>query len=117
MTAGRKQLLLVLVAFSLLGLIVATVIPSSIDLHGHGPFTQRKRCCNNMRWIDNAKEQFVSLHQATNGTLVSEGEITQFMKGGIFPKCPSGGKYEINPIDVDPVCSFHGRYSVVLTNW
>jgi hypothetical protein len=70
-------------------------------------------CRNNLRCIDNAKEQFAVQHNSTNGTVITEADITQFMKGFKMPICPENGQYRINAYGVSPSCSRHGVYPML----
>ncbi len=61
-------------------------------------------CLNNLRKIDEAKEEWVLRSGATNGTEVSWENIERdFPKG--FPVCPEGGKYNLARVGEPVTCS------------
>ncbi len=65
-------------------------------------------CLNTLRQIDAAKQQWALENGKTNGTWVTEADLTPYIKldfNGDFPKCPSGGTYIPGRIGEDPRCS------------
>jgi outer membrane lipoprotein-sorting protein len=71
--------------------------------------SQRNVCINNLRQIDAAKSEFALEKGKANGTVVTEDDITPYLKGGILPTCPSGGKYTIGKVGETPTCSIPGH--------
>jgi hypothetical protein len=68
-----------------------------------------KKCINNLRTIDAAKEQCALEKNLKDGQVVSATDISKYLPGGMMPKCPDGGQYTINPIGKDPTCSHPGH--------
>lgn len=69
-------------------------------------------CFNNLRQIDKAKEQFAKKGELTNGATVTVGQIAPYLRNGFAdPQCAEHGSYTINPIGLEPYCSFHGTIS------
>lgn len=66
-------------------------------------------CYNNLRRIEFAKSQYASDNQLTNGTPVTEAQISKYLDGG-FGKlvCAEHGKYIIGAIGTEARCSVHG---------
>ena len=73
------------------------------------PADPTKKCINNLKLIDAAKEQCALEKNLKDGQAVSETEISKYLPGGMMPKCPDGGKYSINPIGKPPTCSHPGH--------
>jgi hypothetical protein len=68
-----------------------------------------KKCINNLRIIDAAKEQCALEKNLKDGQAVSTTDISKYLPGGMMPKCPAGGQYTVNPIGKDPTCSHPGH--------
>ena len=85
-----------------LALIAAIAIPCFVPSRSIGP---HNTCINNLRNIDNAKEQWASLSGQTNGTPPDIEAINRYMRDGMTPECPSDGIYSYNPTGTDPTCS------------
>lgn len=71
--------------------------------------SQRNVCINNLRQIDAAKNQFALEKGKANGDPVTEADITPYLRGGVLPKCPSGGTYTIGKVGENPTCSIPGH--------
>ncbi|HEY5233841.1 MAG TPA: hypothetical protein VIK35_09945 [Verrucomicrobiae bacterium] len=67
--------------------------------------SQRNACINNLRQIDGAKNEFVLEKGKATGYVVTEADITPYIRGGVLPKCPSGGTYTIGKVGEKPTCS------------
>jgi hypothetical protein len=70
---------------------------------------QQNACINNLRQIDGAKNEFALEKGKANGTVVTEDDIAPYIKGGVLPTCPSGGKYTIGKVGETPTCSIPGH--------
>jgi hypothetical protein len=84
-------------------LILAIITPRSHLV----PATKspRNECINNLRLIDEAKQEWASeTHHGTNDT-PTIADLTPYLKDGNFLKCPSGGTYTIGQVDIPPTCS------------
>jgi len=64
-------------------------------------------CIDNLRVIDTSKEWYAHQHGLKPGENVPPEALIELHA---WPKkCPSGGKYTINPVGVDPLCSVPGH--------
>ncbi|MCK4564027.1 MAG: hypothetical protein KAU94_05085, partial [Verrucomicrobia bacterium] len=95
-----------MVASAYVGMLSAIAIPSFQKARSN---SQDKMCQNNRRILAAAKQQWELENGKTNGTPVTEADITEYIKGG-FPalQCPKGGTLTINVIGTAPACSVHG---------
>jgi hypothetical protein len=65
-------------------------------------------CINNLRQIDAAINEWALENKKTNGTPVTENDITGYIKlnsKGKIPPCPSGGKYTYGKVGDVPQIS------------
>jgi hypothetical protein len=70
----------------------------------------KRRCINNLRQIDSAKEQYSLAANLDDGAKVTGAEIGAYLNGGWDAmKCPAGGKYTISPVGDNPKCSVPGH--------
>lgn len=71
---------------------------------------KRQQCINILRQIDSAKEQFAMANKLGDAAVVQGPAIGAYIRGGWDAvRCPAGGKYTINPVGRDPVCSVPGH--------
>ena len=85
-----------------IGFVVAVAIPNFIS-DGHND--PALRCVNTMRQIDAAINEWALEKGKTNGTVVTENDITNYIKlnrYGKIPPCPSGGKYTYGKVGTTP---------------
>ena len=87
----------------------ATPAASSTAASTSREASQRNACINNLRQIDGAKNEWALEKRKQNGTAVTEADITPYIKGGVLPKCPGGGKYTIGKVGELPTCSIAGH--------
>lgn len=74
--------------------------------------SQRNMCRANMKQLQCAKEQYALEHNSKKDESLTEQNISEFIPGGVSRlACPKGGRYTINPLDIDPECSEHGPLS------
>jgi hypothetical protein len=66
-------------------------------------------CILQLRNIAGAKDQCAVESYLSIGAVVTEGQIGPYFRDGRVPKCPQGGEYSLNPIGVDPTCSYPGH--------
>jgi hypothetical protein len=66
-------------------------------------------CMNNLRQIDGAKQQFALEAQKQPGSLVSPDDLAPYFPNKVFPACPAGGVYTLNPIGLNPICNIPGH--------
>ena len=69
----------------------------------------QKTCINNLRLIDDAKQQWATESEAANSAVPTQKELLPYLKNNVFPDCPAGGTYSINRVDQVPTCSFPGH--------
>jgi flagellar biosynthesis GTPase FlhF len=66
---------------------------------------QRETCIANLRLIYAAKQAWALDKNKTDTDVPAEQDLLPYIKGGIFPTCPSGGAYTIGAVSVPPTCS------------
>jgi hypothetical protein len=69
----------------------------------------QKTCLGNLRRIDDAKQEWASENSEPDNAVPKAADLLPYLKGGVFPVCPSGGTYSINAVDEVPTCSFPGH--------
>jgi hypothetical protein len=83
---------------------VSFVIPNRVGSHT----SPANACINNMRQIEGAKNEWALVNGKTNGTIVTENDLTNYIKlnrYGKIPQCPAGGKYNFGKVGVSVTCS------------
>jgi chromosome segregation ATPase len=70
---------------------------------------QRATCVANLRLIYAAKQAWALEKNKTDADTPSEQDLLPYLKGGVFPVCPSGGSYTIGAVGVLPTCSVSGH--------
>jgi hypothetical protein len=65
----------------------------------------QEKCIANLRRIDGAKEIWALENQKPPGSVPSAAQLAPYCANGVFPACPEGGAYTINPQGVPPTCS------------
>ena len=66
-------------------------------------------CINNLRQIDSAKNQWSLEKRKKAGDTPTEADLAPYIKGGVLPKCPGGGKYTLGKVGELPTCSVAGH--------
>jgi hypothetical protein len=69
----------------------------------------KKTCLNNLRLIDDAKQQWATDLDKPDTAVPSEKDLAPYLKHGVLPVCPSGGIYLINAVEDLPTCSVAGH--------
>jgi len=75
----------------------------------------RSLCINNLRLLDHAKEVLAIKNNWVTGHIIAATPeaiwalLDPYIDGTAPLKCPSGGTYKYNPIDVAPECSIPGH--------
>jgi hypothetical protein len=72
---------------------------------------QRQECINNLHLIDAAKQQWAIDKDKGLTAIPTVLDLLPYLPDG-FPSCPSGGKYTIHSVEVNPACSFAGHVLV-----
>jgi TolA-binding protein len=66
-------------------------------------------CQNNLRTIQGAKQQWATEHQKPPSALMTQADLSAYLKGSAMPTCPAGGVYTLNPVSVMPFCPIPGH--------
>jgi hypothetical protein len=66
-------------------------------------------CINNLRQIDAAKQQWALENNRNDDDIPTAKDLLPYLKNGVFPVCPAGGKYSINAVGELPTCSIPGH--------
>ena len=69
----------------------------------------RKTCVNNMRLIDDAKQQWALDTGKPVATVPKAKDLQIYFKEGALPECPAGGSYSLNALNEVPTCSVPGH--------
>ena len=69
----------------------------------------QKTCLNNMRLIDDAKQEWAADYQKLPAAVPVAKNLLPYLKDGVFPECPGGGVYSINAVDEVPTCLIPGH--------
>jgi chromosome segregation ATPase len=70
---------------------------------------QRNECIANLRLIYAAKQAWALEKNKTDSDTPTEQDLLPYIKGGVFPACPSGGTYTIGSVGQVPTCSTSGH--------
>jgi predicted RNase H-like nuclease (RuvC/YqgF family) len=70
---------------------------------------QLNACINNLRQIDAAKQEWALENDKTVGAVPPAQDLLPYLQDNLFPVCPAGGVYAINPVGVPPTCSIPGH--------
>jgi len=70
---------------------------------------ERNACIANLRLIYAAKQAWALDKSKTDSDLPTEQDLLPYLKGGVFPVCPSGGVYSIGSVGQPPTCSISGH--------
>lgn len=62
-------------------------------------------CVNQLQLIEDAKRKWSFETAQLAGSVVTTNDLRRFFTNNIFPSCPGGGVYQVNPIGVVPTCS------------
>ena len=65
----------------------------------------QKTCINNLRLIDDAKQQWAADYGQPNDARPTVKDLRPYFQNQIFPACPDGGTYSLNAVDQVPTCS------------
>lgn len=104
MTKATKNgftLVEIMIVVAVIGLMATLAIPSFLKARNTA---QQNACINNLRQIDNAKEQAAFGYALADGSSIVDASVNEYMRKGA-PSCPGGGTYTYNIIGADPSCS------------
>ena len=68
------------------------------------PISPKNNCINNLRQLDGAKQQWALEMKMLSNSVPTASEIAPYLRPEGM-KCPSGGKYTLNPVWQLPTCS------------
>ena len=69
----------------------------------------RKTCLSNLRFIDDAKQQWALDTGKPPRTVPKAKDLQIYFKDGVLPACPGGGTYSLNALNEVPTCSISGH--------
>ena len=69
----------------------------------------RKTCINNLRLIDDAKQQWTTDNSKRPTAQPTVKELLPYFKDKVFPECPGGGTIYLNAVNEVPTCSLPGH--------
>lgn len=92
----------IMIVVMIIGLLAAIALPGFARAR---EASQRNACINNMRMIQDAKDQY-AIEEGQASTIVPNAtNIDPYIRGGV-PVCPVGDAvYDINAVNVDPSCT------------
>ena len=99
----------IMIVVAIIGLLAAIAVPSFVQARS----TSRKNTCkNNLRQIDQAKEQYAMDGNKVTGDAVTQANINTYLKAGAAPTEPQGGTYTINVVGTNPTCDQGSGHSI-----
>lgn len=105
---SRRGLTLVemMIVVLVIAVLTAIAIPNFITSRAKA---RAGTCNSNLRQIAQAKDQFAMIERLGEGADVYPADLSpDYLRGGPFPICPTGGTYTVNPIGEHPTCSLSG---------
>ena len=94
----------IMIVVAIIGLLAAIAIPNFVKARNTRNTSQQNACINNLRQIDNAKEQGAKEHNLSDGSSIAAATVNSYIKGGA-PSCPGGGAYTYQNIGTLPTCN------------
>ena len=107
---GGFTLVEIMIVVTIIGLLAAIAIPNFVRARNT---TQRKGCINNLRQVDGAKHQWALENRKTDTDTPVEDDLRVYIRGGLFPTCPTTGTYTIGAMTTDPACSLSAEGHVL----
>src|SRR5580692_375567 len=94
----------IMIVVAIIGLLAAIAIPNFVRAR---QTSQTNACINNLRIIDQAKQQWaLEYGQISTASPATSDIIPYFGRTGTrMPQEPLAGSYNINPISTAPTCS------------
>ena len=96
-------LLEIMIVVAIIGVLSAVAVPNLLQaIHD----ARQRACITNLQQIEGAKLRWALAHQKDASATPTEADLF-----GINapirdqPRCPSGGIYTLNPVEVKPTCS------------
>jgi hypothetical protein len=97
---GRFFLRLVVYGTPIL-LLAAIAIPNFVKAR---TTTCKNACVANLKQIDGAIQQWALENRKAGSDAVVLEAVVTYLKGGLLPSCPAGGKYSVSIVSEDPTC-------------
>ena len=97
----------IMIVVAIIGLLAAIAIPSFVKARNTA---QQNACINNLRMIDNSKEQAALAERWGDTDPALTTIVNQYVKGNTTPQCPGskGASYTYGTLNVNPKCAFTG---------
>ena len=94
----------IMIVVAIIGLLAAIAIPNFVRAR---QTAQTNACINNLRVIDQAKQEWALEKGQLNSTVPFSSDIVPYFgrSGATMPKEPLGGSYNILAINTPPACS------------
>jgi len=92
----------------IISILVAIAVPAFLTTRER---SRARACINNLRHIQDAKENWAMEHQMPSSAFPGEKDLVPaYIKN--YPSCPGGGTYKIGSVGDDVVCSVGGDHSL-----
>lgn len=91
-----------------LPIVLAISIPAFAKARAAG---EKAACMNNLRIIQDTMNSVAMAKNLSEGAVLTEADLTPYMKNGMIPVCPAGGAYAFGKVGEEPLCSKHGSLS------
>jgi prepilin-type N-terminal cleavage/methylation domain-containing protein len=103
-TRAGFTLVEIMIVVAIIGLLAAIGIPNFVRAR---QTTQTNACINNLRIIDQAKQQWALEYGQVSTAVPQSSDIAPYFgrTGTAMPQEPLGGSYNINAISTAPTCS------------
>jgi prepilin-type N-terminal cleavage/methylation domain-containing protein len=100
---GGFTLVEVMIVVAIVGLLATMAIPHYLRA---AEASRANACINNLRQIDQAKEQWAFENNKASGEAVTDADLDIYVKRGYDGIIePLGGDYNIMPVGEDPQCN------------
>jgi prepilin-type N-terminal cleavage/methylation domain-containing protein len=100
----------IMIVVAIIGMLMAMAIPNLVNATGKA---KRTTCLSNLRYMDNAKQQWNVEYKAAATATPTPSDIRPFLgrgTGGTLPVCPSdqastfATSYSLNDLQTSPTC-------------
>ena len=92
----------IMIVVAIIGLLAAIAVPNFVRARNTA---QKNACINNLRMIDNAKQQWALENRKGDTDTPGEDDVKVYIKNERMPTCPGSGTYTITAVNTDPTCS------------